>query len=100
MFSILIYLIKSYLKEPLLLTNAMCLLSGLHQNDLYLDWRLRISSIYTQLAYPFKISALPSFVSLVSFLVDRHSFYDHLKVQYMQELHREHAQMPEQMKSG
>jgi H+/Cl- antiporter ClcA len=27
--------------------------------------------------------------SMVSYIIDRHSFYDHLKIQYLQEMHRE-----------
>lgn len=32
--------------------------------------------------------------SMVAYLVDRHSFYDHLKVQYMQDVHRETVPAP------
>ena len=30
---------------------------------------------------------------MVSYLVDRHSFYDHLKIQYLQEMHREDSEV-------
>ena len=36
--------------------------------------------------------------SIVSYVIDEHSFYDHLKVQYMHELTKEHEQREMQVK--
>ena len=52
----------------------------------------------TDLHDPFMLAGMAA--SLVAMLVDKHSFYDHLKYQYMHELIRDEAVAPDARPAG